>query len=54
MEPAAFERLAGSVLVGATPAIDVGTQPVVAEPVQMLLAPPQVGLNAWPERAMKE
>jgi len=51
MEPAASERLAGSVLVGATPAIVAGTQLVVVVEVQGLLAPPQLGLNACPVRA---
>src|SRR5579871_6894377 len=52
IDPAAFERLAGSVLVGATPAIVAGTQLVAVADAQMLLAPPQLGLNACPERAM--
>ena len=51
MEPPAFERFAGSLLLGARPAIDTGTQPVAVGEAQMLLAPPQVGLNALPLRA---
>src|SRR5579884_935740 len=50
MEPAASERFAGSVLVGATPAMVAGTHPVAVAEAQMLLAPPQLGLNTWPER----
>jgi hypothetical protein len=36
------------------PAIDVGTQPVAVGEEQILLAPPQDGLNAWPDRAKNE
>src|ERR1700691_5717136 len=53
MLPAELERLAGSVLVGATPAMDAGTHPVAVAEAQMLLAPPQLGLNACPDRARK-
>ena len=51
MLAAELERLAGSVLVGATPPIDAGTQFVVTVSVHSLLTPPQLGLNLWPERA---
>jgi hypothetical protein len=48
MDSAELVRFAGSVLVGASPAMVLGTQLVVtglaASGVHRLLAPPQVGL----------